>query len=215
MRIHTNQQLLELLDQIVEHSPRGDRTSPAAGSFWAGLLTQTDHPLATRLPDESLVSWSERGWLRDLDGARVLDIGCGNGRNTGWFAERGADVLGIDISDELLSLAARSLPTIATVRHVDILRDPLPEGRFDFVYDSGCFHHIAPHRRATYLHRVLPLIAAGGGFGVVAFASETEGLVDDAEVLTTGDNGRILLLPGRVAAGLWQTQGARAAPYAV
>lgn len=37
-------------------------------------------------------------WFADREpsGARVVDIGCGNGRDSVWFAERGYDVLGLD-----------------------------------------------------------------------------------------------------------------------
>ena len=81
VRIHTDNQLLDLLDEIVAGSRRGDRTRAEAAEFWAELLTREGHPLATRLPDENLVDWHTRGLLGDLAGARVLDIGCGNGRN--------------------------------------------------------------------------------------------------------------------------------------
>lgn len=188
MRVHTEEQLLELLDEIVRRGARGDRTSRDAGPVWAELLTRNGHPLATRLPDENLLAWADRGLLGALDGACVLDVGCGNGRNSRWFAGQGARVLGIDISAELLELASPSLPETVTLKSLDILRDPPPLGPFDSVYDSGCFHHIPPHRRATYLRRVLPLIVDGGGFGIVAFASEAKELVSDADVLMTGDN---------------------------
>jgi len=51
VRIHTDNQLLDLLDEIVAGSPRGDRTRPEAAEFWAELLTRDGHPLATWLHD--------------------------------------------------------------------------------------------------------------------------------------------------------------------
>ena len=189
MRIHTHDQLLDLLDDIVAGSARGDRTRPEAAEFWADLLTREGHPLATALPDENLVDWHGRKLLGDLTGMRVLDVGFGNGRNSRWFAEQGASVLGIDVSASLLDLVHDQMPPGVALRPVDVLRGLLPSERFDVVYDSGCFHHVAPHRRATYLHRVLPLIAPGGVFGIVAFASEADALTSDADVITSGDNG--------------------------
>jgi SAM-dependent methyltransferase len=189
VRIHTHDQLLDLLDEIVAGSARGDRTRTEAAEFWAELLTRDGHPLATDRPDENLVDWHARGLLGNLTGARVLDIGCGNGRNSRWFAEQHARVQGIDISAPLLDLIRDRMPPAVELRPADILRDSLPDGQFDVVYDSGCFHHISPHRRATYLDRVLPLIAPGGVFGIVTFASEVEALTSDAVVITSGDNG--------------------------
>jgi hypothetical protein len=57
VRIHTENQLLDLLDEIVAGSTRGDRTRAEAAEFWAELLTREGHPLATCLPDENLVDW--------------------------------------------------------------------------------------------------------------------------------------------------------------
>ncbi|MEV0950753.1 class I SAM-dependent methyltransferase [Promicromonospora sp. NPDC050249] len=91
----------------------------------------------------------------------MLDVGCGNGRNGAWLAERGADVVGVDLAAPLL----------------------------DAVYDSGCFHHLAPHRRITYRERILLLLAPGGRYAVVAFAQENQPSPPDREVLTSGDLG--------------------------
>lgn len=40
MRISTHEHLLELLDDVVASSSRGDRTAAGADEFWAGLLTR-------------------------------------------------------------------------------------------------------------------------------------------------------------------------------
>jgi len=174
---------------VFAQSPRGDRTSKEAADFWAGLLTREGHPLATDLPDENLLDWHASGLLGHLLGARVLDIGCGNGRNSRWFAEQGAVVEGIDIAGSLLDLVRDRMPTGVALTQGDVLRSHLPAGAFDVVYDSGCFHHVAPHRRATYLERVLPCVAEGGSYAIGAFASEAEELTSDADALACGDNG--------------------------
>ncbi|WP_157996404.1 class I SAM-dependent methyltransferase [Kribbella sp. VKM Ac-2569] len=186
-RIFTVDQLLDVLDQVVSASGRGDRSSASAAEYWTGLLTTPGHPLTTQLPDEPLVDWHERGLLGELENARVLDVGCGAGRNTRWFAEQGATVDGIDLAADLLDTLRPTMPAAVTLTAVDVLRDPLPTGEYDVVYDSGCFHHIAPHRRITYLQRVLPLVRPGGRFGIVAFAAERMETPSDLEVVTTGD----------------------------
>lgn len=189
MRIHTHGQLLELLDDVVRHSPRGDRAAGQAADFWTELLTREGHPLATGLPDENLSDWGARGLLGDLSGRRVLDVGCGNGRNSRWFAEQGAQVLGIDIAEPLLERVRAGMPAGVTLAWIDVLRGDLPTGPYDVIYDSGCFHHIPPHRRATYLQRVLPLLAPQGRFGVVTLAAEVNDFTSDTEQLISGDNG--------------------------
>ena len=44
-------------------------------------------------------------------GLRVLDAGCGGGRTSAWLVEQGAEVVGIDTSEELLRLARDRLPS--------------------------------------------------------------------------------------------------------
>lgn len=151
------------------------------------MLTAPGHPLNTRLPDEPLVDWHGRGLLGDLAGARVLDVGCGNGRNAAWLAERGARVTGIDIAAGLLDAVRTRMPEGVSLVPVDVLREELPGESFDLVYDSGCFHHLAPHRRITYLQRVMPRIAPGGRYGIVTFAQERQPSPGDAEILASGD----------------------------
>lgn len=63
-------------------------------------------------------------------GSRVLDAPCGYGRLSHALASRGADVLGVDQSADLLADAAtRSLPNLRYLRHD--LRQPLAEAGFD------------------------------------------------------------------------------------
>jgi SAM-dependent methyltransferase len=188
MRIGSVEDLFDELDRVVAGSRRGDVTRDAA-DYWTAMLTRPGHPLNARLPDEPLVDWYHRGLLGDLTGARVLDVGCGNGRNGAWLAQRGADVVGVDLAAPLLDAVRPELPESMTVTALDVLRDPLPAGPFDVVYDSGCFHHLAPHRRITYRERLLPLLAPGGRYAIVAFSQERQPSPPDRDVLTGGDLG--------------------------
>jgi len=187
MRVGTIDDLFDLLDARLAEHGRGDKTTPSSAEFWEELLQRDGHPLNTSLPDEPLADWHGRGLLGEVAGARVLDIGCGNGRNGRWLAERGAEVVGVDLATGLLDRVRPTLPEGMAVHALDVLRDRLPDGPFDIIYDSGCFHHLAPHRRITYLARVLPLLARGGRYAIVAFSQERQPSPPDAEVLAAGD----------------------------
>jgi len=43
----------------------------------------------------------------------------------------------------------------------------LAEGSYDLVYDSGCFHHLPPHRRRDYVALVRAVLKPGGRYGLV------------------------------------------------
>jgi magnesium-protoporphyrin O-methyltransferase len=71
----------------------------------------------------------------DLTGRRVLDAGCGTGAMTEELATRGAEVVAIDISPQLVDIARRRIPEALHERinftAGDMLSDGL--GRFDHV----------------------------------------------------------------------------------
>ena len=55
------------------------------------------------------------------------------------------------------------------------------------MYDSGCLHHLPPHRRIAYLRLIDRVLAPGGVLGVVCFADGRMGTrVPDAELYLRG-----------------------------
>ncbi|MBX2856281.1 MAG: magnesium protoporphyrin IX methyltransferase [Rhodobacteraceae bacterium] len=84
-------------------------------------------------------------WLpEDLSGARVLDAGCGAGQFAVAAAERGAEVVAVDVAGSLVDLArerAAETPTKGSVRfEVGDMLDPA-HGRFDHVVAMDSLIH--------------------------------------------------------------------------
>ncbi len=71
----------------------------------------------------------------DLTGARVLDAGCGTGLMTAELARRGADVLAVDISPQLIGIAEDRLEARLRPQVTFAAGDMTDEahGRFDYV----------------------------------------------------------------------------------
>jgi ubiquinone/menaquinone biosynthesis C-methylase UbiE len=109
-------------------------------------------------PRPILREYVEKGLLKK---GKALDICCGAGTNTVYLAEKGFEVAGIDISPTAIGYAEKKA-AYANV-HVsfkvqDFLELPFEDEEFDFVFDMGCFHHVKPEDRATFIngvHRVL------------------------------------------------------------
>ncbi|HEY6739150.1 MAG TPA: class I SAM-dependent methyltransferase [Actinopolymorphaceae bacterium] len=181
-RITTTGQLLDLLDGLFDE--RADSTSRAASEHWNRILRTDGHPLNTDLVDINLLDWHRRGLLRFPVGGTALDIGCGLGRNSRWLASHGLTVTAVDIADAALEAARQRTDGAGiTFLELDFLRERVPAGPFDVVYDSGCFHHLAPHRRISYLESLRTALAPGGSFGICTFAAGRMGSAAPDDVL--------------------------------
>jgi SAM-dependent methyltransferase len=142
--------------------------------WWDGFYADRDRqvPFFVAKPDESLVSYLDRGLLKP---GRALDLGCGTGRNAIHLARAGFTVDAVDLSATAIAWA-RERAGAADVRflHGDAFALDL-DGPYDLVYDSGCFHHLAPHRRISYLALIDRCLAPGGHLGYTGFASGKPG----------------------------------------
>ncbi|MFD3837355.1 class I SAM-dependent DNA methyltransferase [Streptomyces sp. NPDC058642] len=132
-------------------------------------------------------------WLiRSLPaGARVLDLGCGTGIPTArQLADGGLDVVGVDLSDRMVTLARRQVPT-GTFHRADIadLRPGGPRdlGRFDAV---AAFFSLLMLERAEIplaVRTIHHLLVPGGLFAL----SMVEADVDDFSIPFIGSTIRV------------------------
>jgi SAM-dependent methyltransferase len=76
--------------------------------------------------------------LPSVSGLRVLDAGCGPGVYAEWLVERGAVVVGIDVSKRMVAIARERLGDRARILHAD-LEEPL-----DFLDDASFDLVLAP-----------------------------------------------------------------------
>lgn len=121
-----------------------DRTASTA---WARLTS--DAPVsrirATVREGRDRMHGTLLGWLpARLDGARVLDAGCGTGRMAHDLAARGADVVAIDLSPTLVSLARERWAAATPAGRVEFRAgDMLDEGlgAFDYVVAMDSLIH--------------------------------------------------------------------------
>ncbi len=81
----------------------------------------------------------------NVQGLRVLDMGCGTGRHTLWLAQAGAEVTGIDFSEAMLAKAHEKAKgySIDLIVHDLHQRLPFETGQFDMVVSGLVLEHIA------------------------------------------------------------------------
>ena len=100
-----------------------------------GNIVNEDGQLKPSSNFEEFYQWAGLG-----PGKKVLDLGCGYGRNYIAFNEKGCKAYGLDLSEEALSHAKKSLGGNGTsIRLVkgDIGSLPFRDGSFDTVYANA------------------------------------------------------------------------------
>ncbi len=100
------------------------------------------------------------GLVDAAPGARVVDLGCGNGALTAQLAERGYDALGIDASPDMVA-AARELHPGLRFEQADACTFTLDEPA-DAVFSNAVFHWIADRDQDALLANVAANLAPGG-----------------------------------------------------
>ena len=93
-------------------------------------------------------------------GARVVDLGCGNGALTRKLADRGYYVTGVDASPEMIALAREAHPELA-FRCEDALAFSL-EKPADAIFSNAVFHWIDADKQDALIANVARNLAPGG-----------------------------------------------------
>ncbi|QIK05336.1 class I SAM-dependent methyltransferase [Streptomyces sp. ID38640] len=135
--------------------------------FWDTRYAESDRIWSGR-PNAALVR--EAG---DLAPGRALDLGCGEGADALWLAERGWEVTAVDISRVALDRAAGHAAATAfadrvTWQHCD-LGTALPAGTFDLV-TAQFLHSHSDMPREDILRRAAGAVAPGGVLLIVGHA---------------------------------------------
>ncbi|ERG88673.1 MAG: methylase involved in ubiquinone/menaquinone biosynthesis [halophilic archaeon J07HX5] len=83
--------------------------------------------------------------LSPLDNKQILEIACGTGRFTTLLADRGANIVGVDISDPMLQQARERAQMTGVADNLtyfrgDAARLPFDDGQFDAVLAMRFFH---------------------------------------------------------------------------
>ncbi|MGG0656643.1 class I SAM-dependent methyltransferase [Rummeliibacillus pycnus] len=140
-------------------------------TFWNEFYSNRERniPFFENKPDENLVSYFKLGYL---NAGKALDLGCGPGRNAIFLAENGYKVDAVDLSEQSIKWATeRAMERNLEINFINqnIFELNAEESKYELIYDSGCFHHIAPHRRMDYIHLIKKSLKQGGYFALNCF----------------------------------------------
>lgn len=109
-----------------------------------------------------------------LEGLRVLDVGCGFGRDVGEFRRRGAEAFGVDVSEALLGRAREQYGPYFRVDNVRGKGAFAWEGPFDLVWCCAVLVHVPRTEMEGVLRRMWEALKPGGRLAIWTKVGEGE-----------------------------------------
>jgi SAM-dependent methyltransferase len=147
-----------------------------------GFDDQPDHGLLD--PDVRAAWWSVLSQLLPAVPARVLDVGSGTGSLSVLLAERGYDVIGVDLAPRMVARAIRKAQEheVTVEFRVGDAADPPVEGPFDVVLGRHVLWALPDP--AAALERWLRLLSPTGALVLVEGFWHTGAGISAADMLT-------------------------------
>jgi ubiquinone/menaquinone biosynthesis C-methylase UbiE len=116
-------------------------------------------------------------WAKEyVKSGKVLDIGCGAGRNSILFSKNNFEAYGIDFSAKAINLAnilnseEKSSAKFSIQSALDL---KFENNFFDLAMDFGCFHHLRKKQWPKYLKNVLRVLKKKSYYLIYCFSNES------------------------------------------
>lgn len=122
---------------------------------------------------------------KEIPTGKVLDVGCGQGRHTLYFAKQGYESYGIDYVkraiDEANEEARKRKLDNAHFMVMDLLSLDFPKDMFDIVVDWSVLDHIYPTERKTYVENLGKVLKVGGYLLLTEFSADDSRIKDKSK----------------------------------
>ena len=145
-------------DEKVTMASRPSRSFPDWQNMYSNETEVLRLPWYTEALDPDL--------KRELDERKIsrgtfLDLGTGPATQAIQLSNLGFDVTGTDISASAIERAERLTKSVIFLVD-DIANSKLKDNQFNYIFDRGCFHVLAPADRSKYANKVALLLRRGG-----------------------------------------------------
>lgn len=124
------------------------------------MRTGRDQPSELGLFAGNIMQQNTR-YLGDID---ILDLGCGNGRNAFYLAEKlKCHILGIDKSEGLIAIARETCPKELANRIEFLCYDfSMIMEKYDMIFAANLYHSLKPDERVKFRETIRRCLKRGG-----------------------------------------------------
>ena len=106
---------------------------------------------------------------------RALDLGCGTGTNVVTLAKNGWEVIGVDFIPKAVRTAEKKIKQEQVSANVfvdDVTKLKLIKGKFDLIYDIGCYHNLSPNGKYAYEINLNGFMKPGSSYLLYGFLNQ-------------------------------------------
>lgn len=116
-------------------------------------------------------------FMENLNGNRILDVGCGAGRDAVFFASKGYDITSIDLSDEMLNIAKKRTNKVKFLK-MDMRKLEFPDSLFNGIHCWAAFQHLKRDEAESTLNEFNRVLKPHGILLIAIHEGEAEGFSD-------------------------------------
>ncbi len=135
------------------------------------LVTLSNEPIKSL---KDFTRYIRREHNLELSNLNILDLGCGNGKNSIYISEQGDGnkIYGMDISETAIILAKQAYP-VGDFRVGNFGKTfPYPDKHFDIILDITSSNSLSEREREVYLSEINRTIKSGGFLFVRALCKD-------------------------------------------
>jgi SAM-dependent methyltransferase len=113
---------------------------------------------------KDFVRFLRRDQKLELSNLNILDLGCGNTKNSFYLSEQGVNnkIVGIDISETALKYARELAPEGHFIKQSIGVALPFPDTSFDIILDVTSSNSLSESEREVYLKEIQRLLKPNG-----------------------------------------------------
>ena len=110
--------------------------------------------------------------------AKILDVGCGVGVDAGFMASKGFEIIGVDLSKEMLNIARQKFPQI-DFKQQDIRELDFPPNSFDGILASCSLIHIPKKDVPSLIKKFKKILKKDGAIYIALQGGKSEEIFVD------------------------------------